>query len=334
MAKKTEEEQAKLKIALANIEKIYGKGSVMQLGDAPEVDIEVISSQSLLIDAALGIGGFPRGRVSELFGMESSGKSTLTLHVVAEAQKNGLTAAFIDAEHALDLKYARALNVDTDSLIFAQPDNGEQGLDILEKLIDTKMVDLVIVDSVAALVPKAELDGEMGDQQMGLHARLMSKALRKITGKAKMNNVAVIFINQLRHKIGISFGNPEVTTGGNALKFYASVRVELRRSTQIKDGEEVTGNKTKIKVVKNKMAPPFRTADVDIMYGLGIDRISEVLDISVDLGNVQKKGSWFSYEGTNLAQGRDGTVSLLRDNPELFEELRSKIGIADVEIQE
>lgn len=317
--------EGEIKKALLGIEKVFGKGSVMRMGDKPEVDIEVISTSSLLIDRALGVGGLPKGRITEIMGNESSGKTTLTLHVIAELQKQGGTAAFIDAEHALDPTYARALGVNTDNLILSQPDYGEQALEILDKLIDTKVVDLIVVDSVAALVPKAELDGEMEDNQMGLQARLMSKAMRKITSKVHKSNVTVIFINQFRSKIGIVFGNPEVTTGGNALKFYSTVRMEIRKSTAIKDGEEVIGNKTKIKIIKNKVAPPFRTADVEIIYGIGIDSVGEILTLAVDFNIIERKGSWFSYSGVNIAQGREGTVQILRDNEEMLSEIKAKV---------
>ncbi len=338
MAKKTEEEQVskenQIRNALLGIEKHFGKGAVMRMGDKPEVIMEVISTGSLEIDGALGIGGFPRGRIIDIAGPNASGKTTLTLHTIAQLQKSGGTAAFIDAEHALDPVYARALGVDTDSLILSQPDNGEQALEIVDKLIDTKVVDLIIIDSVAALVPKAELDGEMGDNQMGLQARLMSKAMRKITGKANTNNVTVIFINQIREKIGVLFGSNETSPGGNALKFYASVRVDIRKSTAIKNGEEIIGNKTKVKIIKNKVAPPFRTAEVDILYGVGIDFISELLDVSVKVGNIKQSGSWFSYGESRLGQGRASVIDILKDNPELCEELKSKIGFKNVEVQE
>ena len=338
MAKKVEEvkegKQDALSLALAGIEKHFGKGSVMKMGDAPEVGLDVISTSSLYLDDALGVGGLPRGRVVEIYGPESSGKTTLTLHVIAEAQKLGLTAAFIDVEHALDPTYARKLGVNTDELILSQPDYGEQALEMLDKLIETKLVHVIIVDSVAALVPKAELEGEMGDNQMGLQARLMSKALRKITSSTKKNNTLVIFINQLRMKIGVMFGNPETTAGGNALKFYASVRIDIRKGAAIKSGEEIIGNKTKIKIIKNKVAPPFKTAEVDVLYGIGIDSVSEILDISTELGTIKRGGSWYSYGDTRLGQGRDTVVEMLRDNPELLEELKSKIGTKDVEVSE
>ena len=312
-----------VKEQLKSIEKIFGKGSIMQLGDMPEQNLDVISTRSLGIDNALGVGGLPRGRVVEIFGPESSGKTTLTLHIIAEAQSKGLLAAFIDAEHALDPTYARALGVDTDSLIFSQPDNGEQALEITDRLLEIDKLGIIVVDSVASLVPKAELDGEMGDNQMGLQARLMSKALRKLTGRAKNNNVLIIFINQLRDKIGVTWGNPETTTGGNALKFYSTIRIDIRRSTQIKGAnDEVLGNKTNVKIIKNKVAPPFKKAEVDIIYGKGIDSYGEILDICVEKGVVKKAGSWYSYDGTNIGQGRVATVDMLRDNIDLFTELR------------
>lgn len=326
--KEKEVNKAKLKalqLTLDKLEKNYGKGSIMRLGDQPTQDIEVISSGSLTLDLALGIGGYPRGRVVEIYGPESSGKTTLAIHAIAEAQKAGGIAAFIDAEHAFDQFYAEKLGVDVENLYVSQPDNGEQALEIADNLIRSGAIDILVVDSVAALTPRAEIEGEMGDSQMGLQARLMSKALRKLTGSIKKANTTVIFINQLREKIGVMFGNPETTTGGNALKFYASVRVDIRRSSQIKDGDEVMGNRTRVKIVKNKVAPPFRKAEFDIMYGLGISKVGEVLDLGVDLGIVKKSGSWFSYGDTKLGQGRDAVKSLILDNPELMEELEGKI---------
>jgi recombination protein RecA len=296
------------------------------MGDSVVQDVEVISSGSLGLDIALGVGGYPRGRVIEIYGPESSGKTTLTLHAMAEAQKNGGIAAFIDAEHAFDRFYAQKLGVDIDNLIISQPDHGEQALEIADNLIRSGAIDIVIIDSVAALTPKSEIEGEMGDSKMGLHARLMSQALRKLTGSISKTNCTVIFINQLREKIGVMFGNPETTTGGNALKFYASVRLDIRRSTQIKDTDgDVQGNKTRVKVVKNKVAPPFKTAEFDIMYGEGISKVGEIIDLGVEFEIIKKSGSWFSYGDTKLGQGRDAVKSLLLDNPELLEELEGKI---------
>jgi len=315
-----------LKLTLDKMDKTYGKGAVMKMGDSVVADVEVIPSGSLGLDIALGVGGYPRGRVVEIYGPESSGKTTLTLHAIAEAQKNGGIAAFIDAEHAFDRFYAAKLGVDIDNLIISQPDNGEQGLEIADNLIRSGAIDIVVIDSVAALTPKSEIEGEMGDSKMGLHARLMSQALRKLTGSISKTNCTVIFINQLREKIGVMFGNPETTTGGNALKFYASVRLDIRRSTQIKDSDgNVKGNKTRVKVVKNKVAPPFRTTEFDIMYGEGISKVGEIVDLGVEYEIVKKSGSWFSYGDTKLGQGRDAVKSLLLDNPELFEELDGKI---------
>jgi recombination protein RecA len=323
------EKEAKLKalqLTLDKMDKTYGKGAVMKMGDKVVADVEVIPSGSLGLDIALGVGGYPRGRVIEIYGPESSGKTTLTLHAIAEAQKNGGIAAFIDAEHAFDRFYAQKLGVDIDNLIISQPDNGEQGLEIADNLIRSGAIDIVVIDSVAALTPKSEIEGEMGDSKMGLHARLMSQALRKLTGSISKTNCTVIFINQLREKIGVMFGNPETTTGGNALKFYASVRLDIRRSTQIKDTDgNVQGNKTRVKVVKNKVAPPFRTTEFDIMYGEGISKVGEIIDLGVEYEIVKKSGSWFSYGDTKLGQGRDAVKSLLLDNPELFEELDGKI---------
>ncbi len=323
------EKEAKLKalkLTLDKLDKTYGKGAVMKMGDSIVEDVEVIPSGSLGLDIALGVGGYPRGRVIEIYGPESSGKTTLTLHAIAEAQKNGGIAAFIDAEHAFDRFYAEKLGIDIDNLIISQPDNGEQALEITDNLIRSGAIDIVVIDSVAALTPKSEIEGEMGDSKMGLHARLMSQALRKLTGSISKTNCTVIFINQLREKIGVMFGNPETTTGGNALKFYASVRLDIRRSTQIKDTDgAVQGNKTRVKVVKNKVAPPFRLAEFDIMYGEGISKIGEIIDLGVEYEIIKKSGSWFSYGDTKLGQGRDAVKALLNDNPELYEELEAKI---------
>jgi recombination protein RecA len=336
MAKETNEKEAKLKalqMTLDKLDKTYGKGAVMKMGDMAIQDVESISSGSLGLDLALGVGGYPRGRVIEIYGPESSGKTTLTIHAIAEAQKAGGIAAFIDAEHAFDRFYAENLGVDVDNLIISQPDNGEQALEIAENLIRSGAIDIVVIDSVAALTPKSEIEGEMGDSKMGLHARLMSQALRKLTGTISKTNCTVIFINQLREKIGVMFGNPETTTGGNALKFYASVRLDIRRRTQIKDGDQVLGNSTKVKVVKNKVAPPFQMAEFDIMYGQGISKVGEILDIGVNYGIIKKSGSWFSYGDTKLGQGRDAVKGLIKDNPELAEELEAKI-IDAIENQE
>ncbi len=322
------EKEAKLKalqLTLDKLDKTYGKGTVMKMGDKAVEEVETISSGSLGLDLALGVNGYPRGRVIEIYGPESSGKTTLTLHAIAEAQKAGGIAAFIDAEHAFDRFYAQKLGVDIDNLIISQPDNGEQALEIAENLIRSGAIDIVVVDSVAALTPKSEIEGEMGDSKMGLHARLMSQALRKLTGTISKTNCTVFFINQLREKIGVMFGNPETTTGGNALKFYASVRLDIRRSTQIKDGENVLGNRTKVKVVKNKVAPPFKTAEFDIMYGEGISKTGEILDLAVEFEIIKKAGSWFSYGDTKLGQGRDAVKALIKDNPELADELEIKI---------
>lgn len=326
MSSEKEAKLKALKLTLDKMDKTYGKGAVMKMGDSVVADVEVIPSGSLGLDIALGVGGYPRGRVIEIYGPESSGKTTLTLHAIAEAQKNGGIAAFIDAEHAFDRFYAEKLGVDIDNLIISQPDNGEQGLEIADNLIRSGAIDIVVIDSVAALTPKSEIEGEMGDSKMGLHARLMSQALRKLTGSISKTHCTVIFINQLREKIGVMFGNPETTTGGNALKFYASVRIDIRRSTQIKDTDgNVQGNKTRVKIVKNKVAPPFRTTEFDIMYGEGISKVGEIIDLGVEYEIIKKSGSWFSYGDTKLGQGRDAVKSLLLDNPELFEELDGKI---------
>jgi recombination protein RecA len=323
-AEKNEKLKA-LKLTMDKIDKDYGKGSVMLMGEKGVTEQEVISTGSIGLDVALGIGGFPRGRVIEIYGPESSGKTTLAVHVIAEAQKRGGICAFIDAEHAFDSVYAQKLGVDTDNLLISQPDYGEQALEIADRLILSGALDVVVIDSVAALVPKGELEGEMGDSKMGLQARLMSQALRKLTATINKTNTICIFINQLREKIGVMFGNPETTTGGNALKFYASVRLDIRRAAQIKDGDEVTGNHVKVKVVKNKVAPPFRIAEFDIVYGEGISKTGEIIDIGVDLGIVNKSGSWFSYNGDKLGQGRESVKQLLVDNPALADELETKI---------
>ncbi|SRX52790.1 recombinase RecA [Aequorivita sp. CIP111184] len=315
-----------LKLTLDKLDKTYGKGTVMKMGDSAVEDVDVIPTGSLGLDVALGVGGYPRGRVIEIYGPESSGKTTLTLHAMAEAQKKGGIAAFIDAEHAFDRGYAEKLGVDIENLIISQPDNGEQALEIADNLIRSGAIDIVVIDSVAALTPKSEIEGEMGDSKMGLHARLMSQALRKLTGSISKTKCTVIFINQLREKIGVMFGNPETTTGGNALKFYASVRLDIRRSTQIKDSDSnAMGNKTRVKVVKNKVAPPFKQAEFDIMYGQGISKVGEIIDLGVDFEIVKKAGSWFSYDETKLGQGRDAVKALLLDNPELMDELEKKI---------
>ncbi|MBT8285671.1 recombinase RecA [Muriicola sp. SD30] len=326
MSSEKEAKLKALKLTLDKLDKTYGKGAVMKMGDTVVADVEVIPSGSLGLDIALGVGGYPRGRVIEIYGPESSGKTTLTLHAIAEAQKNGGIAAFIDAEHAFDRFYAQKLGVDIDNLIISQPDHGEQALEIADNLIRSGAIDIVIIDSVAALTPKSEIEGEMGDSKMGLHARLMSQALRKLTASISKTHCTVVFINQLREKIGVMFGNPETTTGGNALKFYASVRLDIRRSTQIKDTDgNVQGNKTRVKVVKNKVAPPFKTAEFDIMYGEGISKVGEILDLGVEFEIIKKSGSWFSYGDTKLGQGRDAVKTLLLDNPELLEELEVKI---------
>jgi recombination protein RecA len=315
-----------LKLTLDKLDKTYGKGTVMKMGDSPNENVEAISSGSLGLDIALGVGGYPKGRVVEIYGPESSGKTTLTLHAIAECQKKGGIAAFIDAEHAFDRFYAENLGVDIENLIISQPDHGEQALEIADNLIRSGAIDMVIIDSVAALTPKSEIEGEMGDSKMGLHARLMSQALRKLTSSISKTNCTVIFINQLREKIGIMFGNPETTTGGNALKFYASIRLDIRRSTQIKNSDGVVmGNKTRVKIVKNKVAPPFKLAEFDIMYGEGISKVGEIIDLAVESEIINKSGSWFSYEGTKLGQGRDAVKTLLKDNPDLMETLESKL---------
>ncbi len=322
------EKEAKLKalqLTLDKLDKTYGKGTVMKMGDKAVEEVETISSGSLGLDLALGVNGYPKGRIIEIYGPESSGKTTLTLHAIAEAQKAGGIAAFIDAEHDFDRNYAEKLGVDIENLIISQPDNGEQALEIAENLIRSGAIDIVVIDSVAALTPKSEIEGEMGDSKMGLHARLMSQALRKLTGTISKTNCTVFFINQLREKIGVMFGNPETTTGGNALKFYASIRLDIRRSSQIKDGENVIGNRTKVKVVKNKVAPPFKIAEFDIMYGEGVSKTGEILDLAVEFEIVKKAGSWFSYGETKLGQGRDAVKSLIKDNPELADELEVKI---------
>lgn len=336
MAKKEEElslneQDGKLKAlqaTLAKIEKDFGKGAIMKLGDEHIENVEVIHSGSIGLDAALGVGGYPKGRIIEIYGPESSGKTTLALHAIAEAQKAGGIAAFIDAEHAFDRFYAAKLGVDVDNLWISQPDNGEQALEIADQLIRSAAVDILVVDSVAALTPKKEIEGDMGDSNVGLQARLMSQALRKLTGTISKTNTTCIFINQLREKIGVMFGNPETTTGGNALKFYASVRIDIRRTSSIKDGDDVLGNHVKVKVVKNKVAPPFRRAEFDIMFGEGISKTGEILDLGVDYDIIKKSGSWFSYNGAKLGQGRDATKALLKDNPELCEEIEGLINKA------
>ncbi len=314
-----------LKLAMEKIDKAYGKGSIMKLGDMTIEKIDSISTGSISIDAALGVGGLPKGRIIEIFGPESSGKTTLTIHAIAECQKKGGIAAFIDAEHAFDRFYAENLGVDINNLVISQPDNGEQALEIADNLIRSGAIDLIVIDSVAALTPKSEIDGEMGDASVGVQARLMSKALRKMTSSISKTGVTCVFINQLRSKIGIMFGNPETTTGGNALKFYSSVRIDIRRSTQIKDGEKVLGNRTRVKIVKNKIAPPFRKAEFDIMYGQGISKTGEIIDLGVDHAIIEKSGSWYSYNSTKLGQGKEAVKNLLKDNPELMDELESKV---------
>lgn len=314
-----------LQLTMEKLDKTYGKGSVMKLGDSPIEKVDVIPTGSITLDLALGVNGYPKGRVIEIYGPESSGKTTLAIHAIAECQKNGGIAAFIDAEHAFDQFYAKNLGVDINNLLISQPDNGEQALEIADNLIRSGAIDLIVIDSVAALTPKAEIEGEMGDSQMGLQARLMSKALRKLTGSINKAGTCCIFINQLRDKIGVMFGNPETTTGGNALKFYSSIRIDIRKAAQIKEGEDVLGNRVKVKVVKNKVAPPFRRAEFDVMYGEGISKVGEIIDLGVDLNILKKSGSWFSYGETRLGQGRDSVKALIKDNPELMEELEAKI---------
>lgn len=325
MAADAKEKLKALQLTLDKLDKTYGRGTVMKLGDNPIEQIESISTGSLGLDIALGIGGLPKGRVVEIYGPESSGKTTLAIHAIAEAQKKGGIAAFIDAEHAFDKFYAKKLGVDVENLLISQPDNGEQALEIADNLIRSGAIDIIVIDSVAALVPKSEIEGEMGDSKMGLQARLMSQALRKLTGTINKTGCCCIFINQLREKIGVMFGNPETTTGGNALKFYATVRLDIRRTGQIKDTDEVTGNRVKVKIVKNKVAPPFRLAEFDIMYGKGISKSGEIVDLGVDYEIIKKSGSWFSYGDTKLGQGRDAVKQLIEDNPELMEELEMKI---------
>jgi recombination protein RecA len=320
-----QEKMKALKQTIERLEKTYGKGVVMKMDDTRSVVVDVISTGSFGLDLALGVGGFPRGRIVEIYGPESSGKTTIALHTIAEAQKKGGICAFIDAEHAFDKLYAENLGIDTSNLLIAQPDDGEQALEIADNLIRSGAIDVLVVDSVAALVPRAEIEGDMGDSKMGLHARLMSQALRKLTGTISKTGCICIFINQLREKIGVMFGNPETTTGGNALKFYASIRLDIRRNAQIKDGDDVMGNRTKVKVAKHKVAPPFRVVEFDIMYGKGISRAGEVLDIAVDANIIQKSGSWYSYETTKLGQGRDAVKELIQDNPEMMAEIEAKI---------
>ncbi|MDB9976299.1 recombinase RecA [Flavobacteriaceae bacterium] len=326
MSKEKDSKLKALQLTLDKLDKTYGKGTVMKMGDAEIVEVDTISSGSLTLDNALGVGGYPKGRVIEIYGPESSGKTTLTLHAIAECQKAGGIAAFIDAEHAFDRFYAQNLGINIDELIISQPDNGEQGLEIADNLIRSGAIDIIVIDSVAALTPRSEIEGEMGDSKMGLHARLMSQALRKLTSHISKTNCTVIFINQLREKIGVMFGNPETTTGGNALKFYASVRLDIRRSTQIKDNSgNVLGNKTRVKVVKNKVAPPFKVSEFDIMYGKGISKLGEIIDLGVEHDIIDKSGSWFSYGDTKLGQGRDSVKTILTDNPELSDEIEAKI---------
>ena len=325
----SDDKKKALALVLEKMDKTYGKGTVMKMGDSAVEEVEVIPSGSLGLDIALGVGGYPKGRVIEIYGPESSGKTTLTMHAIAESQKQGGIAAFIDAEHAFDAVYAKKLGIDVENLIISQPDNGEQALEIADNLIRSGAIDIVVIDSVAALTPKAEIEGEMGDSKMGLHARLMSQALRKLTATISRTKCTVIFINQLSEKIGVMFGNPETTTGGNALKFYASVRIDIRRSgSPIKVGEDAVGNRVKVKIVKNKVAPPFKNTEFDIMYGEGISKVGEILDLGVEFDIVKKSGSWFSYGDTKLGQGRDAVKELLKDNPELLEELAEKIKVA------
>ena len=325
MSTKKDAKLKALQLTMEKIDKTYGKGSIMKLGDLVVEDVEAIPTGSIGLDLALGVGGLPKGRVVEIYGPESSGKTTLTIHAIAECQKKGGIAAFIDAEHAFDRFYAEKLGVDTGDLLISQPDNGEQALEIADNLIRSGAIDLIVIDSVAALTPRSEIEGEMGDSSVGVQARLMSKALRKLTSTISKAGCTCIFINQLRHKIGVMFGSPETTTGGNALKFYSSVRIDIRRGTQIKDGEKILGNRTKIKVVKNKVAPPFRRAEFDLMYGEGISKTGEIIDLGVENGLIEKSGSWFSYNGSKLGQGRESVRNLLKDNPELMDELESKI---------
>jgi recombination protein RecA len=325
MSTEQDKKMKALQLTLDRLDKTYGKGIVMKLGDEPVEAVDNIPSGSLTLDIALGIGGYPKGRIVEIYGPESSGKTTLAIHAIAECQKQGGICAFIDAEHAFDKYYAEALGVDTENLLISQPDNGEQALEIADNLIRSGAIDLLVIDSVAALTPRAEIEGEMGDASVGLQARLMSKALRKLTGTISKTGCCCMFINQLREKIGVMFGNPETTTGGHALKFYSTVRLDIRRSTQIKDGDKVLGNRTRVKVVKNKIAPPFRKAEFDIIYGQGISKTGEIIDLGVEANIIKKSGSWFSYGDTKLGQGRDAVRTLLNDNPELFEELETKI---------
>ena len=326
--KATEVNAEKLKALQATLDKLekdYGKGTIMKLGDQPKWDVSIIPSGSISLDHALGIGGYPRGRVIEIYGPESSGKTTLAIHAIAEAQKQGGIAAIIDAEHAFDRTYAKNLGVNVDTLLISQPDNGEQALEIADSLIRSGAIDIIVIDSVAALTPKAEIEGEMGDSKMGLQARLMSQALRKLTANISKTNTCCIFINQLRDKIGIMFGNPETTTGGNALKFYATIRIDVRRTTQLKDGDEASGNRTRVKIVKNKMAPPFKKAEFDIIFGEGISKIGEIIDLGVEFDIIKKSGSWFSYADSKIGQGRDAVKKMLQDNPELADEIEAKI---------
>ncbi len=317
-----------LEVTIGKIEKDFGKGTIMKLGDHAIENIQVIPSGSIGLDSALGIGGYPRGRVIEIYGPEASGKTTLAIHAIAEAQKNGGIAAIIDAEHTFDRNYAEKLGVDVENLLISQPDNGEQALEITDNLIRSGALDIIVIDSVAALTPKAEIEGEMGDSKMGLQARLMSQALRKLTANISKTNTSCVFINQLREKIGVMFGNPETTTGGNALKFYASVRLDIRRTNQLKDGEDIIGNRTRVKIVKNKLAPPFKKADFDILYGEGISQLGELVDLGVDFDIIKKSGSWFSYGDTKLGQGRDAVKQIIKDNPELYDELKQKVSEA------